>query len=479
MKTVDAKMTARTARQLFLSTALVAALSACASGDDYARLQVPPAVDPEFQVPATSHAVPAEEVVARWWETLGDAQLSNLVEMALEHNNDVGVALANLELARSNLRADSLNRLPDIGTSASATDQRLADAVAAPGADTSFTSYQAGFDATWELDLFGRLGQAVNVSRAELEASQADLDQVYVTVAAEVARTYIQLRGAQHRLTVSQRNVGNLEQSYELTRQLMEGGLGDRLDVQRALTQLELARSGLPQLQSEVDASINRLSVLTGQMPSSLRGELALVQPLPSIPPSVSVGDPVDLLKRRPDIRRAERQLASSIARYNMSVADLYPRVTITGSIGFLATAFADLGTGGTLTHLVGPQISWDAFNLGRVQNRIDAADARVQGQLEVFEKTLLTSFEEVDNAMATLSWEMERRANLRAAAEASAQSSSFALQRFEAGSDSFLDVLDAQRTQLEAEDLLARSETDLALNVISLYKALGGGWQQ
>ncbi|MDP2141825.1 MAG: efflux transporter outer membrane subunit [Gammaproteobacteria bacterium] len=472
------RINARTVRQLFLQTALVAALSACASSNDYGSLQVPPAVHPEFQIPGSSHAVPTEEVVARWWETLGDTQLSNLVDVALEHNNDVGVALANLELARSNLRGDSLNRLPNIGTSVSATDQRLSEAVTAPGADTRFTTYQAGFDAAWELDLFGRLGQAVNASRAELEVSQADLDQVYVTVAAEVARTYIQLRGAQHRLDVSQRNVGNLEQSHDLTQQLMNGGLGDGLDVQRALTQLELARSGLPQLRAQVDAAINRLSVLTGQMPSTLRGELAVAQPLPSIPPSVAVGDPVELLKRRPDIRRAERQLASSIARYNMSVADLYPRVSITGSIGFLATAFADLGTGGTLTHLVGPQISWEAFNLGRVQNRIDAADARIQGQLEVFEKTLLTSFEEVDNAMSTLSWEMERRANLRAAAEASAQSSNFALQRFEAGTDSFLDVLDAQRTQLEAEDLLARSETDVALNVISLYKALGGGWQ-
>src|SRR5690606_34787266 len=234
----------------------------------------------------------------------------------------------------------------------------------------------------------------------------------------------------------------------------------------------------LPLLNTQVDVSINRLSVLTGQMPVVLRQQLAQAQPLPSIPPSINVGDPLDLLKRRPDLRSAERRLASSISRYDMSVAELYPRVSITGMIGFVATHFADLGTGGTLTHLVAPQISWDAFNFGRVQNQVAAADARVQVQLARFEQTLLTSFEEVDNAMTTLAREAERRERLAAAAEASARSSQVALERFEAGADSFLDVLDAQRTQLSAEDMLASSETTLALNVITLYKALGGGWQ-
>jgi len=234
----------------------------------------------------------------------------------------------------------------------------------------------------------------------------------------------------------------------------------------------------LPSLRSQVTLNINRLSVLTGQMPNALEGQLSQVQGLPSIPPSIAVGDPIELLKRRPDIRRAERQLASAIARYKVSVAELYPQVSITGSIGFLATAFADLGSGGTLTHLVGPQIRWDAFDLGRVRNRIDAADAGIQGQLELFEKTLLSSFEEVDNAMVVLTSETQRQESLRAAAQASAQTSNIAMQRYEAGADSFLDLLDAQRTQLAAEDQLASSEIAVALQVIALYKALGGGWE-
>lgn len=468
--------TGKTVRHGLLYGAISLAVAACAT--PYDSSQLPEPVQPAFQLPSDQRINAGGEVVSRWWDTLGDRQLSDLVDQALLHNNDVSVALANLELARTAVRTDSLQRFPDVSASVGASEQRLADDQVAPGGDSRFTSYDAGFDAFWELDLFGRLSDQLEASRAELDATQADLDQVYVTVAAEVARTYVELRGAQHRLDVGQRNVETLEQSHELTRELMEGGLGDSLDVQRSLTQLELARASLPLLSAQVEVSINRLGVLTGQMPAVLRQQLAQPQPLPSIPPSINVGDPLDLLKRRPDIRSAERRLASSIARYDMSVAELYPRVSITGMIGFVATRFADLGTGGTLTHLVAPQISWDAFNFGRVQNRVDAADARVQMQLARFEQTLLTSFEEVDNAMVALAREAERRERLIAAAEASAQASQFAQERFEVGADSFLNVLDAQRTQLNAEDMLASSEIALALNVISLYKALGGGWQ-
>ncbi|MCP5330653.1 MAG: efflux transporter outer membrane subunit [Gammaproteobacteria bacterium] len=453
-------------------------LGACAVGGPYEGMTVPPAQTPAWQIPLESR-VNTEQLVSRWWESLHDEQLSALVDKALQHNNDVGLALANLQRARSELRAARLDRLPELGSSVSATDQRFSNAQAVGGVPGArFTSYQAGFDTSWELDLFGRLGEEVKASRAQLEATQAELDQVYVTVAAEVARTYIELRGTQMRLQVAQRNVAILEQSSDMTQQLLDGGLGDNLDVQRARAQLELARAQLPLLRSQVASSINRLSVLTGSMPSTLHASLQEIGVMPSIPPSVAVGEPMSLIKRRPDIRHAERMLAREIARYNVRVADMYPRVSITGSIGFLATAFADLGSGGTLTHLMGPQIHWDAFNLGRVRNQVDIADAQVQGQLEVFEKTLLGAFEEVDNAMLSLNAELERQSRLREAAQASAQSTGFARLRYEAGSDSFLDLLDAQRTQLEAEDLLARSEIDVALNVIALYKALGGGWE-
>lgn len=447
--------------------------------------RVSEAIRPGFQLAAADGAaaaaagISADEVVLRWWESLRDEQLGELVEAALVHNRDAGVALANLQAARSSLREQSLGRRPAITAGLSGTDQRLSErALAGPAAGGHFDSYEAGFDAAWELDLFNRIGNGIAAAQAEVDASEAQLDHVYVTVAAEVARSYIQLRGAQHRLDVNLRHAATLEQSYRLTRDLMEGGLGDALDVQRALGLWELVNANTPTLRAEIDASINRLSVLTGQMPGSLRESLSAPAALPSIPPVIGIGDPAALLKRRPDIRRAEHELAGAVARYKLSVSELYPRITISGSIGYLATAFSDLGSGGTLGHFIGPAISWESFDRGRQRARVAAADAHVQARLQAFEQSLLLSFEEVDNAIAALRWEGERQTSLLAAAQASAQALELARERFNAGADSFLDVLDAQRSSLAAEERLANSEVSLALNLVSLYKALGGGWQ-
>jgi len=467
-------------KTLALAVVSGALLGACTTPGQ-SRLASVPQPEGVFQVPDSSADRPAfnsGKTVARWWESLENPQLSDLVETALDHNNDIGVALANVAVARSLLDLQSLDRLPAIGTGLEAADQRLAQVASFPGQPQRFTTYNASFDASWELDLFGRVSQRINATQADLAVTEAELDGAYVTVAAEVARTYMQLRGVQYRLNVNQRNADTQQQSYQLTRELAAGGLGDALDEQRSLAQWELVRSRLPGLEAQIDILINRLGVLTGQMPGSLRQKLIVPQPLPDLPVSVALGDPLQMLQRRPDIRRSEQQLAASLARYQLSVAELYPAARFSGSLGFLATHLADLGTGGTLTHLLAPQFSWQAFNMGRVRAQIDASDARVEGQLQQFEKTVLTAFEEVDNSLTAISHESERRARLFAAAEASAQAAGFARERFESGTDSYLDVLDAQRTQLEAEDQLVLSEVELALQLISLYKALGGGWE-
>lgn len=468
---------------------VVTLLAACASPQQYdaqayrtglAATALSADFSTALQAADQSSAAPqisAGELVADWWRTLDDNLLTGLIDQAMQHNHDVRIALQNLELARIGYDAEKQNYLPRTNVSIDGNRQRLADANTMPSAENPVTRYSSGFDASWEADLFGRVRNAVAAASAELDASQAELDGVYVTLAAEVAARYIELRGSQLRRDVNQRSADNLQQSYTLTEQLRTAGMGDALDVQRALTQWELVRATIPALDEQIDVNIRRLSVLTGQQPSALYNDLADVQSLPSIPATINVGDPVTLMQRRPDIRRAEHQLDAAVSRYQLSVSDLYPRISISGSIGFLATRFADLGTGGTLNYLVGPRISWDAFDMGRVLNRIDAADTRVQAQLLQFEKTLLLSLEEVDNSMSALAREGERHSRLRSAAEASARASNLAQLRFEVGSDSFLDVLDAQRTQLQAEDLLAQSETDLALDVVSLYKALGGGW--
>lgn len=476
-------------RTLILASAITL-LAACASSDQYRAHtdsdEIAATVLPAgFSINASSADKSSNapqlnygELAADWWQTLDDPLLTGLIEQALQHNHDVRIAVKNLELARIGVTVERLNYLPGTSIDADVNRQRLPDANTLPGTENPVTSYRSRFDASWEADLFGRVRNAVAAADAELNASQAELDGVYVTLAAEVAARYIELRGLQLRRDVNQRSADNLQQTYTLTEQLRSAGMGDALDVQRALTQWELVRATMPALEQGIDLTIRRLAVLTGQGPSALYNDLATVQSLPSIPVSVNVGDPVTLMQRRPDIRRAEHQLSAAISRYQLSVSDLYPRISISGSIGFLATRFADLGTGGTLNYLFGPRISWDAFDMGRVHNRIDAQDTRVQAQLLQFEKTVLLSLEEVDNSMSALTREGERHARLHAAAEASARASNLAQLRYEVGSDSFLDVLDAQRTQLQAEDLLAQSETDLALDVVSLYKALGGGWQ-
>lgn len=467
------------ARRVVLVSALSVMLAACAtSKQDSVALQLSESSSPQFQVPAETTQFSNGEVVAAWWENFQDAQLKSLVEAALQHNHDIGIAVANLELARTQLRDSELDYLPSVDVAVTAGDQRIANMPGFPGAGARFNRYEAGFDTQWELDLFGRIRQGVNAAEADLAASNADLKAVYVSVAAEVARSYLALRGTQYRLDIARRHVDNLEQSLQLTQRLRDGGFGNALDVQRSLAQLQLTRASVPELEAQVDVLINRLGVLTGQSPAAFREQLIAGQALPSLTPTINVGEPLQLLQRRPDIRRAEHELTAAAARYDLRVAELYPRVSISGTLGFLATKFADLGTGGTFNHLIGPGISWELFNRERLHNRVDAADARVHRQLEVFEQTLLTSFEEVDNAMSSLNRESDRRENLMSAAVAGALAADLAQDRFDAGADSFLDVLDAQRTQLDAEDLLAQSETQLALQHVALYKALGGGWE-
>lgn len=453
-------------------------LSACSVGRDYQAPDVDSFVQEEFleQNQGRFHAT---EPIAAWWRQFNEDQLSQLVDQALNHNLDIRVALANLQEARFLLGQTQFERFPTIEAGGDITRQlQSEEAIFPPFGNRVQTTYNTGFDALWELNLFGRVSQRIAASEANLEAREADLDAFYVTIAAEVARTYIELRGAQYRLDVARRNTDNQQQTYNLTRVLFEGGVSDQLDIERANTQLELTKSTMPPLEADVNSAMNRLAVLTGQAPTDLHASLQSVKALPSIPNTVNVGNPLDLLKRRPDVRAAERVFAGAVAEYNVNVTDLYPNVTFKGSLGFSSTSLSNLMTGGAGTYLLGPQINWAAFNIGRVRARIDAADARTHARLASFEKTVLQALEETETAMVKFSREEQSRARLQKAAASSAKAVSYAQDRFEAGIDNLLDVLVAQRTMLEAQDRLANSEIAVALNLISIYKALGGGWQ-
>ena len=465
-------------RILILLSATCLTLAACSNvGRDYA---VPPTPELSSTVlqEANLEIFGAAAPVNDWWNTLEDKQLSALVEKALRHNLDIKIAVATMEEARAVASGSRLNQLPTVTPEASLKSEHDSKKSHFGGFGKSdYNTYEAGFDASWESDFWGRVSGQVDADAARAESAEANLQGAYVTVAAEVARNYIELRGAQARLDVAKKNAENQKQTFDMAQKLESSGRSNGLDLARAQTQLDSTLATVPTLEAQVNASMNHLAVLTGQTPDALRGELKETMPLPTIPSSIAVGDAGALLKRRPDVRAAERELAASVADYNVNVADLYPRITVDGNIGFMATALASLFTGDALNAFIQPALHWYGLDRSRLDARIDAADARTRGQLANFDKTVLGALEEVDTSMVNFSREQQRRARLATAAQSSAHAAKLAKQRYDAGLDSFLDVLDSESRMLAAEDQLAASETQAAVDVVALYKALGGGW--
>ena len=464
--------------KLFSLALLPLVISACSNfkSVEHARdLAQVPAAPNAFELSARMNE---QQPVASWWAQLQDEQLNKLIADSLQQNHSIRIAQASLEESRALLRNSKLDRYPTVEAGVSGTRQKnSADIVGASDSRISET-YQAGFDASWELDLFGRVSNGVKLSKAQLAAREADLQAAQVSIAAEVASAYISLRGNQYLLDVALRNVLIQQETFQLTQRFEEVGRGDQLDVARAESQLELTRATIPSLNARVNVALNRIGVLTGKPTEALKTELTQVKSLPEIPASFAVGNPADLLKRRPDVRRAEQALAGAVAEYNIRVADLYPSVTFTGAIGYVSTDWTRLGNSGTDTFSFSPRIQWAAFNLGRVNAQIDAADARTQARIAGFEQQVLVALEETDNALQNFSREEERRKGLQRALATSNQASAFARQRFEVGSSDFLSVLDAQRAQLVVSAELAQSDMQVLLNLVAVYKSLGGGWE-
>ncbi len=463
-------------KKLVLCTLVSLSISGCAQFRDYQSPSADASVEATQLTAADYQFATAQKPIADWWTAFHDPQLTQLVEEALSHNLDVRIALANLQAARALSRAVGSDRYPTVEANGGYS-RNLYSEEAQNSTTRAADIYEAGFDANWELDIFGRVSYGIQSQLAEEEAIAADLQQMYVSVAAEVARQYFILRGAQYRLDIAQRNAENQNETYELTEKILNAGGTSALDVSRARTQLSLTRSTIPPLRAQIESTINSLSVLTGQVPDALRSDLAQTKALPSLPLSVAVGDAQQLLNRRPDIRSAERSLAASVADYNLTVADLFPKVSILGSLGFISTNLSSFGTS-ALAGSIGPSISWQVFDRDRLKAYVDRADAQTDAALARYEKTVLSALEEIQSAMSNFSNEEQRRAELQQAAASAKQSASMARNRFDSGYDNFLDVLDAERTLLEAEDTLASSETNSGLNLVAIYKALGGGWQ-
>ena len=450
-------------------------LAACAVGPNYQRPATP--VDAHF-VNATQPGFAENAAVEQYWTRFADPVLNSLVNDAVAHNTDLRTAAANLQASRAVRRLAGFDLFPTATLNGSYTHildskQQLPFA---DRRDREFDSAQGAFEGLWELDLFGRVRRNVEAARADVGVSVASLQDARVSVIAEVARNYVVLRGLQDQLALTYRNADNQLSSLKLTRARLDAGRGNQLDTARAEAQWQTTLASIPSLEAAIATTTYRLSSLTGRQPAALSDRLA-PQPLPELPALNSIGTPEQLLRRRPDIRAAEQRLAGATARIGVAVGDLFPKVTLTGSFGYVAPTFGEFGQRDAKSYSVGPGITWAAFDLGRVRARISSARAQTDAALATYEGAVLNALETTEDALISYGRSQSRRDALQLAAAASDKAADLARQRFEGGLIDFLEVLDAERTALSAELLLSQSRTDAATSLVAVYKAVGAGW--
>jgi NodT family efflux transporter outer membrane factor (OMF) lipoprotein len=501
-------------------------LAGCAVGPDFKGATPWWSPDSWFQgQPAAattrvSQTVP-EPVDPNWWKLFHDPELASLEDRVAASNLDLRVAGARLEQSRAQLGIARADQLPTLDANGSYSRERLSQrgvislfpgggssgggssgggsfgslgssanglsgrSGALPSSATGgqsiqpFDVFQYGFDASWELDFWGRVRREVESARASLAASAEDRRNTLVSVQAEVARDYIQLRGTQRNLQINHENLGSAQQSLALTKERATGGLTTDLDVANAQAQVDSIAAQIPALEQQEAQLINALSLLLGQPPHALRTELAQTQPIPPIPPQIPVGLPSELARRRPDIRQAEAQLHAATADIGVAVADFYPSVSLSGSVGLQALQFKDLGNWASRQYGFGPTISIPLFEGGKLKATLELRQEQQQQAYLSYQQTVLSALHDVDNALTAYQTEQRRHDQLTGAVEANSRALSLARQRYAQGISSFLDVLDAQRSLLASQLQLADSTTTEATNLVAVYKALGGGWEE
>jgi outer membrane protein, multidrug efflux system len=429
----------------------------------------------------------ADPAVEQWWSTFHDPQLDSLIGRAVRANLDLKMAASRLLEARAARGVARAGLLPSVETSESPQRVRggLTQGIFRPnaGSQSSLLApfetniFQQGFDASWEIDFFGGKRHALEAATADVAATEEARRDTLVSLLAEVARNYGELRGTERRLEIAGSNIKLQTDTLELTKVRAEAGLGTELDVERQASQLAATQAMVPALESARRMSIHRLSVLLAEEPGALAGELTESKPLPATPPVVPVGLSSDLLKRRPDVRRADAEVAAASARVGVARSDFFPKITLTGSAGRQGTSFSGLTLGAGNFFAVGPAIKLPIFTGGRLRANMEVQKQRLSQAQLAYQNTVLRSLEETENALTAYGREQERRERLQAAAQASREATQLANELYTRGLADFLTVLDAQRQQLAIEDDLVQSDTAVVTNLVALYKALGGGW--
>lgn len=450
----------------------VAFLGGCAAGPDY-RQPTPPPNSAVVNIPAgTSTNAPFDHA---WWLGFREPILDRLIAQSSTNNHDWQRAEARLREARALWTAARFDYVPAVRAGAGYDKTQISrDAAGTKSRQSEL--YRAEFDATWELDLWGRVRRSVEAARATVEAVAATRDDLLVSIQAEVAANYLELRGTQAHLEVATRNATNQSQTLDLAIALREGGQGTQLDVARARSLLNETLASIPPLEASVQRAIHRISVLCGLPPTTLAAELSVRRDPPAIPAELALTSPTELLRHRPDVRAAEQSLAAATAGIGVETADLFPRVTFSGSIGLQAGSLGNLTSPGADTHAFGLHLSWAALDLGRVRQRIKAADARAQAALAVYEQTVLLALEETENSLVSLNRERQRLTYLTEAERAATEAVALARQRYRDGIADYLSVLDAERTLLNLQEQLVSSQTLSAQRLISVYKAFATG---
>jgi outer membrane protein, multidrug efflux system len=456
-----------------LALALLTALTGCA------------AVGPTYTPPTTNTAAafvnaiaPSQEPSAEFWKRFNDTTLNQLMDDALKANTDVRIAMANLREARANRQGIDVGSLPGIGASGSA-QRNVNPQTQAPGSrsDRTGNSLSAGVDANWEINFFGRVDRARDEATANVDAAEAGIAAAQVIVTGELARNYFELRGLQNELTLLQSAIRNQEETVKIVEARLEAGRGTALDTARASALLASTRAGAPAIEAAIGRAAYRIAVLCGKQPQAMQTLIASSQALPTFEPVDGIGTPESLLRRRPDIRIAERQIAASIARVGYTHTDLFPKVNISGLLGLNAATVSGLVEGAAFRYSLGASIVYNLFDFGLVRTRIAAADARAEAALVSYEKTVLLALEETENALLQYSRNAKQTEALFSATKNSEQAAKLARIRFDAGYTDFLAVLDAERQLIADQDRFAQSQTASATSLIAIYKALGGGW--
>lgn len=468
---------------LFLVPPLAALLAGgCAVGPNYRppRAEAPA----HWAEPLGNGETNAPALLGAWWKNFHDPELNSLVDRAVRSNLDLKIAQARVRAARAEKQMTSADLWPSANATGSYQRQQqsrnqpvLGSFPIPPSVPFENNVYQAGFDASWEIDVFGGRRRAVESASAQLAATEYESKDVLLTLLGDVARNYVDVRGYQRRLVIARENIKAQEEGLAIARDRFAHGVASDLDVEQAATLLTTTRAEVPALEAARETSIHRLGVLLGLQPGALIAELSVEQPIPAAPPSVPVGLPSDLLLRRPDVREAERKLAAATASIGVAKADLFPKFFLTGVAGVESVSASDWFAGNSQFWSVGPTMTWKIFDAGRIRANIRVQNARQEQALGAYEQTTLTAFEDVENSLVAYAKEQTRRDSLADSVTTSQKSLDLAIRLYRSGLTDFVNVLEAERALYEAQDALVQSDRNISMDVVALYKSLGGGW--